>query len=563
MQLIATVSALRHFLRLARSSRDSGASFSIDLDQRLLQRWSLSGTSAVTTETTFDQVRDVENTVELSCLTEVGLVPTMGALHVGHLSLIQRARHENRIVVVSIFVNPLQFSPEEDFQQYPQTLEQDKVLCEQAGVDAIFAPAPEVLVSDEPITQVVPALELTQGLCGRSRPGHFQGVATIVAKLLNLVQPERAYFGQKDAQQLAILQKLVKDLNFPVEIVHCPIVREASGLAYSSRNQYLTLTQRHQAAVLYRSLQQAKQVFQTGTRTRTALIAAVRRELATVPAVESEYIELVHPTTLIPLENVETIGLLAIAARIGSTRLIDNVLLRNRQPILAVDGPAGAGKSTVTRAVAQALGLLYLDTGAMYRAVTWLILHAGVSIQDEAAIADLVSQSQIQLIPSRDPQDPPCVLINGHEVTQEIRSLEVTAQVSAVAAQLCVRQALVKQQQRYGQTGGIAAEGRDIGTYVFPDAELKVFLTASIQERARRRQQELKSQGVGEIGLEQLEQDIYERDQKDSSRSIAPLRKASNAIEIQTDGLNIAEVTALIVSLYRERFSEVSDDLSE
>ncbi len=561
MHLITTVTGLRCFLRLAQARRGSGA----DPDQGRfpLQQWSLPTAGAVVTETTVEPDCNTENTVEPDCFAEVGLVPTMGALHVGHLSLIQQARYENRIVVVSIFVNPLQFSPGEDFQQYPRTLEQDKVLCEQAGVDAIFAPVPEVLFSDESVTQVVPPSELTQGLCGRSRPGHFQGVATIVAKLLNLVQPERAYFGQKDAQQLAIVQRLVSDLNFPVEIVSCPTVREAGGLACSSRNQYLTPAQRQQAAVLYRSLQQAKKVFQAGTRTRTALIAAVTAELATVPAVESEYIELVHPTTLILLENVETTGLLAIAARIGSTRLIDNILLHNRQPILAIDGPAGAGKSTVTRAVAQALGLLYLDTGAMYRAVTWLILHSGVSIQDEAAISELVSRSQIQLIPSRDPQDPPRVLINDHEVTQQIRSLEVTAQVSAVAAQPCVRQALVKQQQLYGQTGDIAVEGRDIGTYVFPDAELKIFLTASTQERARRRQQELKNQGVREISLEQLERDIYERDQKDSSRSIAPLRKAPDAIEIQTDGLSTAEVTALIVSLYRQRFSPGPDGFSQ
>lgn len=550
MHLITTVTRLRHFLRLAQARRGGSVTLSAnDPDQKyFLLKPSLSAAS--------EQGYNIE-TVEPDCFAKVGLVPTMGALHLGHLSLIQRARYENRIVVVSIFVNPLQFSPGEDFQQYPRTLEQDKALCEQAGVDAIFAPTPEVLVSDEPVTQVVPPSELTQGLCGRSRPGHFQGVATIVAKFLNLVQPERVYFGQKDAQQLAIVQRLVKDLNFPVEIVPCPVVREASGLAYSSRNQYLTPAQRQQAAVLYCSLQQAKKVFQAGTRTRTALIAAVKAELATVPAVESEYIELVHPTTLISLENVETTGLLAIAARIGSTRLIDNILLHNRQPILAIDGPAGAGKSTVTRAVAQALGLLYLDTGAMYRAVTWLILHSGILIQDEAAVAELVSQCQIQLIPSHDPQDPPRVLIGGHEVTQQIRSLEVTAQVSAVAAQPCVRQALVKQQQRYGQTGGVAVEGRDIGTYVFPDAELKIFLTASIQERARRRQQELKNQGMGHLSLEQLERDIYERDQKDSSRSIAPLRKAPDAIEIQTGGLSIAEVTALIVSLYQERLSSI------
>lgn len=541
MQLLTTVTALRHFLWLARSRQGYGTSVDpYPNRQRFL----------------WQQSHDVENVVEFGCLAGVGLVPTMGALHIGHLSLIQRARQENRLVIVSIFVNPLQFSPEEDLQEYPRSLEQDKLLCEQVGVDAIFAPTLEALFSsDQPITQVVPPRMLTQGLCGQSRPEHFQGVATIVAKLLNLVQPERAYFGQKDAQQLVIVQRLVKDLNFPVEIVSCPIVRATNGLAYSSRNQYLTPAQKEQAAVLYRSLQRANKVFQARTRTRTALIETVRAELATMTAVECEYIELVHPTTLLPLENVETTGLLAIAARVGSARLIDNILLHNRKPILAIDGPAGAGKSTIARHAAHTLGLLYLDTGAMYRAVTWLILQSEISIQDEVAIAELVRQCQIQLIPGSNPQDPPQVWINDREITQQIRSLEVTAQVSAVAAQPCVRQGLVKQQQRYGQTGGIVAEGRDIGTYVFPDAELKIFLTASIQERARRRRQELKHQDMEDITLEQLEQAIYERDQKDTSRSVAPLRKATDAIEIPTDGLSITEVTTLVISLYRERLS--------
>lgn len=486
--------------------------------------------------------------------TEVGLVPTMGALHLGHLSLIQRARYENNVVIVSIFINPLQFAPEEDLQRYPRSLEVDQILCEQAGVDAIFAPSSSELFSHDSVTQVVPPQEMIEVLCGRSRPQHFQGVATIVTKLLHLVQPERAYFGQKDAQQLAIVQRLVSDLNFPVEVVACPVVREANGLAYSSRNQYLTAAQKQQATVLYRGLQQAKKVFHSGNRTCSALISALKEELVTTPAVKPEYIELVHPTTLTPLEKVEDSGLLGIAAWVGSTRLIDNTLLHNRKPILAVDGPAGAGKSTVTRRAAQALGLLYLDTGAMYRAVTWLVLQSSL-IQDEVAIAELVNQCQIQLIPAPNPDQPPHVLINAHDVTQAIRSLEVTRQVSAIAAQPAVRRGLVKQQQSYGRRGGVAVEGRDIGTHVFPDAELKIFLTASVQERARRRQQELRAQIETDVSLKQLEQDIDERDYKDSTRSIAPLRKAADAVEIDTDNLSISEVTAQIVAIYHEQFS--------
>ena len=494
-------------------------------------------------------------------ITTVGLVPTMGALHLGHLSLIDRARLENDRVIVSIFVNPLQFGPNEDLQRYPRTLAQDQQLCEQAGVDAIFAPETSELYGttnfvDRDLTQVVPPAMMISGLCGRSRPGHFQGVATVVTKLLNIVQPDRAYFGQKDAQQLAILRCVVADLNLPVEIVPCPIVREPSGLALSSRNQYLAPDQRSQAAVIYRSLQQAERVFQQGERQSNLLIGAVKQELATVPELQPEYVELVHPTTMMPLERIEETGLLAVAARLGSTRLIDNLVLRDRRPIVAIDGPAGAGKSTVVRQVAQHLGLLHLDTGAMYRAVTWLVLQSGIAIDDEPAIAELVSRCDIQL-------DGQQVLINGQEVTQEIRSLEVTAQVSAIAAQPAVREALVQRQQQYGRRGGVVMEGRDIGTFVFPDAELKIFLTASVQERARRRQQDLKDQGRSEVSLEDLEWAILERDRKDSTRTIAPLRKAPDAIEIQSDGLSIDAVIAEIKHLYRDRFgvekeSEVS-----
>lgn len=492
----------------------------------------------------------------------------MGALHDGHLSLIARARQENDRVVVSIFVNPLQFGVHEDFQHYPRTLEQDQQVCQQVGVDAIFAPTAAELygtvlqadgrnpVGDDRLTRVVPPAEMMTGLCGQTRSGHFQGVATVVTKLLNIVQPDRAYFGQKDAQQLAILQRVVADLQLLVEIVPCRTVRESSGLALSSRNQYLTGEQRSQAAVLYRSLQQARRVFQSGEIDRASLLAAVKTELETVPNVQPEYIDLVDPQTLMPLAQLEASGLLAIAAHLGKTRLIDNIILRNRQPIVAIDGPAGAGKSTVVRQVARNLGLLYLDTGAMYRAVTWLVLQSGIAIDDEASIAELVSRCQIRLEQrgSRDAGqgDPdPKIWINDRDVTQQIRSLEVTAQVSAISAQSTVRHELVKRQQQYGRKGGIVIEGRDIGTNVFPDAELKIFLTASIQERARRRRQDLQDQGQPDVSLEDLEWAILERDRKDSTRAIAPLRRAADAIEIQTDGLTIGEVTAKIVSYYQ------------
>lgn len=508
-----------------------------------------------------DQVRSQHRWLETGtsgCTLQIGLVPTMGALHQGHLSLVQRARVENHIVIVSIFVNPLQFGPQEDFHRYPRTLEQDRQLCEAAGVDVIFAPQALELYGSESaargdrVTQVMPPEDMIRVLCGPFRPGHFPGVATVVTKLLQIVQPQRAYFGQKDAQQLAIIKRVVADLNLPVEVVPCPIVREADGLAMSSRNRYLTPAQRSQANVLYRSLQQAEQACCRGQICATELLTLVKAELATVPAVHLEYVELVHPETLIPLGQVQGVGLLAIAANVGMTRLIDNILLRNRQPILAVDGPAGAGKSTVVRRVAQELGLLYLDTGAMYRAVTWLAMQQGIPIGDEPDIAELVSQCQIEVY-----GEPTFTIhINGKDVTEAIRSPAVTEQVSAIAAYPSVRQVLVKLQREYAQRGGVVMDGRDVGTCVFPDAELKIYLTASVQERARRRQLDLKHRGQPDMSLEELERTIFERDRKDMTRRISPLRKAPDAIEINTDNLTIEEVINQVIHLYQEKVQQ-------
>jgi pantoate ligase / CMP/dCMP kinase len=504
-----------------------------------------------------DQGSGLSKIVGQGSVSSLGFVPTMGAFHRGHLSLMQRARQENGTVIVSIFVNPLQFGPSEDFAQYPRTLEADFEQCRQAGVDAIFVPEAAELVASALMTHVVPPASLTDKLCGRSRLGHFQGVATIVLKLLNLVQPTRAYFGQKDAQQLAIIRKMVHDLNLAVEIVPCPIVRESSGLALSSRNQYLTPDQRQQAAILYRSLSAACPLFRQGVE-REILINAVRHTLAKEPEVQVEYLEFVNPETLESLSQVEYIGMIAIAAHIGTTRLIDNILLDARLPILAIDGPAGAGKSTVTRRSAAQLGLLYLDSGAMYRAMTWFALQSGVALEDEVAIADLVSQARIELLPGAQPTDPLTVRVNGGDVTDLIRSLEVTSQVSTLAAQAGVREILKKQQQAYAQRGGVAAEGRDMGTHVFPQAGLKIFLTATIEERARRRYQELQETGNDKISYEQLVAGIAERDRKDSQRAVAPLRKADDAVEILTDGLSVDDVVEKIVSLYRERCAELA-----
>ncbi|EAZ92247.1 bifunctional pantoate--beta-alanine ligase/(d)CMP kinase [Crocosphaera chwakensis] len=479
----------------------------------------------------------------------IGLVPTMGALHQGHLSLIHRAIAEVDVVVVSIFVNPLQFAPHEDLGQYPRQLETDAKLCEQSGVTAIFAPTPDEMGVDptfDQLTQVIPPSSMISSLCGPFRPGHFQGVATIITKLLNIVSPDVAYFGEKDAQQLAIIRQLVQDLNLPVIIKGCPIIREPSGLAYSSRNQYLSDKEKKEAIALYQGLESAKQAFMAGERHTKILIACVKDTITSHSDITIQYIECVHPQTLQPLDTIEEAGLLAIAAYVGSTRLIDNVVLRLRKPIIAIDGPAGAGKSTVTRRVAKALNLTYLDTGAMYRGIAWLVLNSGISIEDESAIAELVSQADLEFIPSSDDQ-PPQVIINGENVTNAIRTPQITALVSPISAYAAVRQKLVNYQQKLGKLGGIVAEGRDIGTNVFPDAEVKIFLTASVQERARRRLLDFQDQGQDNLDLQQLEREIEQRDYQDSHRTLAPLRKASDAIELNTDDLTVEKVVNKIV----------------
>jgi len=514
----------------------------------------------------------------------IGLVPTMGALHEGHLSLIRRCRQECDYTVVSIFVNPLQFGPTEDWDRYPRDEEGDRALCEAAGVDVVFAPDPQEMRADPAAardrTWVNPPESLLQTLCAPHRPGHFRGVATIVVQLLNLVQPQRAYFGQKDAQQLAIIQRLVQDLQIPTTIVACPTVREADGLAYSSRNRYLSAEERRVATGLYRALRRGYEHWQAGDPSAEGILGAVRAELEATPELRVQYLELVDPQTLQPLSEVKEKGLLAIAAYVGQTRLIDNLLLsrdeanslpqkegeavppspkKARRPLIAIDGPAGAGKSSVARAVAAQLQLLYLDTGAMYRAITWLALQRGIPLDDAEQLTQLAAQTQLTLQSGPSADEPTRIWANGQEITQAIRSPEVTRWVSQVAAVPGVRQELVKQQRLLGQEGGAVLEGRDIGTYVFPDAELKVFLTASLGERAQRRQHQLQAQGQM-VSLEELKAQIEQRDRYDSERQIAPLRPAPDAILIDTDHLSQAEVESKIVMLYRQLLEKAGSD---
>ena len=282
----------------------------------------------------------------------------MGALHQGHAALIRAARQQGGRVLVSVFVNPLQFSPNEDFARYPRRLEEDHALVLEAGADALWAPQPEDVfpAGVAGLTQLAPAPELVANLCGPSRPGHFEGVCTVVSRLLALVQPSHLHLGEKDWQQLQVLRRLVRDLRWPVQIVPCPTLRERDGLPLSSRNAYLSVEQRQQAALLPQALAQGQQLLDAGQRQAEPLLRAVRA-LMEDGGLAVDYLQLVDLPRLQELEQVTGPALLAAAVRCGEARLIDHRVLMSRLPILAIDGPAGAGKSTVTRQVAHELGL--------------------------------------------------------------------------------------------------------------------------------------------------------------------------------------------------------------
>jgi pantoate--beta-alanine ligase len=256
----------------------------------------------------------------------VGLVPTMGALHAGHLALMERARTECDRVVVSLFVNPTQFNQAADLEKYPRTFEADLDACRDAGVDWLFAPTTQEMYPAKGVTHVE-VEDLTEGLCGPFRPGHFRGVATVVAKLLHIVEPDRAYFGEKDFQQLAVIRRMVRDLDFAVKIVPVETVREPDGLAMSSRNARLSVEEREAAGALSRALRAAQQAAAGGERDAEALRGIARAELAAEPLARVEYLEIVDPETLEPLPRVESAARMAMAVWIANVRLIDNAPL--------------------------------------------------------------------------------------------------------------------------------------------------------------------------------------------------------------------------------------------
>ena len=256
----------------------------------------------------------------------VALVPTMGYLHEGHKSLMERARKENDKVVVSVFVNPMQFGPNEDLEAYPRDLEHDSKICEAAGVDLIFHPEVSEMYGPD-FHSFVDMSVLPEQLCGKSRPVHFRGVQTVVSKLFHIVPANRAYFGQKDAQQLAIIRRMVIDLDFDIEIIGCPIVREADGLAKSSRNTYLSQEERAQAVILNQSLEEAMKAIESGEKDAAKVKQIITDKLNTCPLAKIDYVEVVSFDNIQPIEKIEGAVLIAIAVYIGSTRLIDNRIM--------------------------------------------------------------------------------------------------------------------------------------------------------------------------------------------------------------------------------------------
>ena len=257
----------------------------------------------------------------------LGFVPTMGALHDGHLSLIKRAKMENDVVIASIFVNPLQFGPAEDLGKYPRNIDEDVRKLREAEIDILFLPDNNLIYPEGFSTHIM-VDALSDKLCGKFRPGHFSGVATVVAKLFNIISPTSAYFGQKDYQQTVIIQRMVKDLNFSLDIIVCPTIREHDGLAMSSRNAYLDSEQRKAAGILYQSLSKASEAVESGTTSGEKIRELMKRTLSSEPLItETDYVSVCNPGTLEEVEEIERDVLFAVAARIGSTRLIDNILL--------------------------------------------------------------------------------------------------------------------------------------------------------------------------------------------------------------------------------------------
>lgn len=275
-----------------------------------------------------ERIKDMRDWIkeQKKCQRSIGFVPTMGSLHEGHISLVRASKKDNDCTVISIFVNPTQFGENEDYDTYPRDLAKDSILAGRSGVDVIFAPSAKEIYPADYLTYVDVG-EITELLCGKSRPGHFRGVTTVLCKLFNIVCPNRAYFGQKDAQQAVVVSKMVEDLNIDLEIVVCPIIREKDGLAMSSRNRYLDAAGRKSALILSRSLFEAEEMIKKGERDSRKILDFICDRISGEPGARLEYAEIVDAGTLRPVDTIEGKILAALAVRVGTTRLIDNIML--------------------------------------------------------------------------------------------------------------------------------------------------------------------------------------------------------------------------------------------
>ena len=479
----------------------------------------------------------------------ISFIPTMGNLHLGHKELICKAKKSKQnLLLLSIFINPLQFNDKDDLRNYPRTINKDIDLAFNSGVDAIFIPFDNEIFpkNEETIKYQKASEDLSQTLCGLFREGHFDGVCTVIYRLLDIVKPETIFLGEKDWQQLIIIKEMIAKQKISVSIKTINTQRDKDGVPFSSRNNLLIKSDREKLKLFSTELIKSKKIF---NQTKKIDLNKLIKRLIDKD-IQIEYLEHVNAFDLKRATSEINITMLAGAIICGSTRLIDHVFLMKRNPIIAIDGPAGSGKSTVTKLIAKKLNFIFLDTGAMYRALSWYLLQEKINYDNGKELNSFLNNISITFQSGGGSKQH--VIINNYDVTEKIRSQEISSIVSSIASIKEVREFLVKEQRKIGETGGIVAEGRDIGTKVFPNAELKIFLTATINERAKRRKIELEEMGEGIIDFEKLKNEIEKRDFDDSNRKLSPLIKAEDAIEIITDGNTVSQVVEKILEIYLE-----------
>ena len=479
----------------------------------------------------------------------INFVPTMGNLHLGHQFLIESASKLNQNkTLVSIFVNPLQFDNLEDFKNYPKSASKDIENAFSSGANAIFIPSyDEIFPKKNEPNFLKASKQISSKLCGAKRTGHFDGVCRVVYRLLNIVNPEIMILGEKDWQQILILKEMIKSNNMKIRIETISTKRELDGFPYSSRNIHLSSEERKKMQLFSQELENVKEDYKKNKNLDLKKILLNLKRMN----ISIDYLEHVNAFDLQKTTNSDNITMLAGAILFNKARLIDHVFLMKRKPIITVDGPAGSGKSTVTKILAKELNLLYLDTGAMYRALSWFLIKEKINFRNNFELKKALKN--ISIIFQNNSQNEQNVFINDYCVTNKIRSPEISSIVSSIASIKEVRQFLVAEQRKIGTSGGLVAEGRDTGTTVFPDSELKIFLTASIDERTLRRKLELQQKGFGEIKFNELKNEIIKRDFDDSNRTISPLIKAKDAIEIITDGYSIKEIVQKIIIIYNDK----------